>query len=160
MNILILEDAIDMANNYKKILEEHLNYKCIIVDNIIDFDYHLYERKNIEFDYFIVDLHLNLPPNISQKDLNEWLLEKGIEKKTFITGNISIIGLDYFISRVAKHETTKDKLDKFMLVSGYKDMIIKSIDKEILNQINNFLGKNESDLLNKIISIIESKLII
>jgi hypothetical protein len=135
--------------------EEYKGFKCTMCDNIIDFDYYLYNTDD-KFDYFIIDLALE-SPDITPIILEKWCAEQGIEIKTIINNTFPLIGWDYFIQKIVVNPKTEDILEKFILISGFKDKLKKQVPSEDFKKAVNIFSKGENDLWKNITAIIYNK---
>lgn len=94
------------------------------VSNLVDFDYELYESGR-NYDRFVLDLGLAKPNDFPDEVYEEWLKERGISETTFLSNVISVPGWDYFECVMKKQESTKIRLNRVMLKTGYADLLLK-----------------------------------
>ena len=155
MNVLYLDDD-DNARaafvDWVKAMPD-LDVKITPVSNLVDFHSMIFEEGE-EFDKYILDLNIITPPDIPEDVYDDWLREIGITEQTLLMNRIPIIGLDYLNKVMREKEPTKRQIDKVLLKTGYKDLLLQENmrylpakllnkgDKNYLDVVKSFLKKN------------------
>ena len=126
MDILLLDDdseaIVSFENTVRSMLGESVYFTA--VSNLMDFDYELYESGR-NYDRYLIDLGLEKPNDFSDEVYEEWLKNLGISETTKLGHVISVPGWDYYERVMKKRESTRNRLNRVMLKTGFADLLMK-----------------------------------
>lgn len=155
MKVLYLDDNDDARTTFVEWVKtmQDLDVDITSVSNLVDFHAMIYEEEE-RFDKYIMDLNLIPPSDIPEDSYNDWLHEIGITNPTLLMNRIPIVALDYLNEVMRKKAPTMYQIDKVLIKTGYKELLLKENkqyapaallnkgDKDYLDVVKNFLKKN------------------
>ncbi len=159
MKILILEDTAEISNTYEELLSAiDKNIHVEICTMLPSFDESLFDNPGIEsYDKVIIDAMIDTPFGVDLEKYEIWLKEKGLDAPTVLDAerkDIPIYGWDYYNRIVTTSPETKNHLGKFLIVSGYAELIREKTPN--IGQVK-ILNKGDSDFVRKFRNFILSK---
>lgn len=126
MEVLFLDDnsrAIEsFITDVRSILGDEVHITA--VSNLVDFDFELYESGRV-YDRYVIDFELEKPIEFSDDVYEQWLKKNGIAQTTYLGNVISVPGWDYYEGVMKKRDSTKGRLNRVMLKTGYADLLLK-----------------------------------
>lgn len=130
MRILYLDDDQDAIEVFVSGLTQvyKSDFEVFPVTDLISFDEILYDGRQ-HFDGIVMDLGISDPIDIPLEAYEEWLLKIGISYPTFLMGNISVLGWDYYSKVMRNRAQTKNRLDTVLLKTGYADLLLAEYGK-------------------------------
>ena len=131
MEILYLDDDARAVKPFENDAHVILGDWCRItaVSNLVDFNFELYESGKI-FDRYVLDIGIVKPNEFSDELYEQWLNEIGISKTTYLNNIISVLGWDYYDLVMRKRESTKNRLNRVLLKTGFADLLLKEKGKD------------------------------
>lgn len=157
MNILFLDDDPDALEDLNEWI--HVYYKgeiqTTLVSNLIDFDYELYE-SGTRYDKYILDLGIIKPVEFTDDEYKQWLDDVGISKITWLNTRISVLGWDYYNQVMRVRPSTKDRLDRVMLKTGFAELLVSTLGKDCFLPAT-LLNKGDEDHNSKLIEFLQKE---
>ena len=150
MEVLFLDDdsraIVAFENTVRSLLGERVYFTS--VSNLVDFDYELYESGKT-YDRYVIDLGLNKPTDFPEEAYAYWLKEHDIFEITLLDHVIPVPGWDYFEHVMKKRDSTKDRLARIMLKTGFADLLVKEKGEDCYKPAK-LLNKGAEDYINEL----------
>lgn len=130
MKILFLDDNVRSFESFKGWIDTFRpgEVEFTYTDNLVDFDYELYESGN-PYDIFVIDLNLEMPPDFQEDQYSAWLEGIGIRQVTELRPGCTALGWDYYDKVMREKPSTKDRLNHVLLKTGYADLLMRKFGK-------------------------------
>jgi len=124
MRILILDDEKNVALATIKTMRD---FEFTYVDNLIDFNEFIYmdlqKSPNDRFDYYIVDLQIDLGI-LTLEEYSELIPNMFTTESTVIDDDIYLYGWDYFKNIIWPNDKfMDDRTERFVLLTGHLEIL-------------------------------------